>query len=150
MVVTGKRKQRKKLKRFNGQGTVYKLSGRRRRPWIAQVTVGWDVVDGKKLKRIPLTLGYYELETDALDALDRYRLSIENPSVKNASMTLQEVYDIWSGNKFKEEISESTIFGIKASWKKLLPLAPRSFGGIRSDEFQNIINTCRDVDEVSR
>ena len=34
----------------NGYGTVYKLSGKRRNPWIARVTKGWTITadTGKK------------------------------------------------------------------------------------------------------
>ena len=44
--------KRRALKRANGTGTVYKLSGRRSRPWVAA-----------KNKTI---IGYYAKKTDAL------------------------------------------------------------------------------------
>ena len=48
---------RKALKRANGTGTVYKLQGRRRRPWVAAKN------------RIPL--GYFGTKTAALEALEK-------------------------------------------------------------------------------
>lgn len=47
--------KRKALKRANGTGTVYKLQGRRTRPWVAA-----------KDKTI---IGYYDKKTTALEAL---------------------------------------------------------------------------------
>ena len=41
-----------KMKNENGSGSVYKLSGKRRKCWVARVTVGfgarWDFVPGKQ------------------------------------------------------------------------------------------------------
>lgn len=48
---------RRYRKRANGTGSVYKLQGRRRKPWVAS-----------KAKTI---IGYYETRTAALEALER-------------------------------------------------------------------------------
>ena len=45
------------MKRANGTGTVYKLQGRRTRPWVA--------AKGKTI------IGYYDKKTAALEALAR-------------------------------------------------------------------------------
>ena len=45
--------KRKALKRANGMGTVYKLSGRRKRPWVAS--------------KNRVIIGYYPRKTDALE-----------------------------------------------------------------------------------
>ena len=49
--------KRKALKRANGTGTVYKLQGRRKRPWVAA--------------KNKVVIGYYERKTDALETLER-------------------------------------------------------------------------------
>ena len=51
------REKKKALKRANGTGTVYKLQGRRKRPWIAA--------------KNRVVIGYYETKTAALEALSR-------------------------------------------------------------------------------
>ena len=51
------KEKRKALKRANGTGTVYKLQGRRRRPWVAA--------------KNRVVIGYYETKTAALEALNR-------------------------------------------------------------------------------
>ena len=53
--------RKKKLKRTNGSGTVYKLSGNRRKPWVAVKTLGWTE-EGKQEKKI---IGYFEKEDEA-------------------------------------------------------------------------------------
>lgn len=39
---------RKTMRRANGQGSIHKLSGRRRYPWAVNVTVGWKIIKDKK------------------------------------------------------------------------------------------------------
>jgi integrase len=145
-----KKPKNRPLKRANGQGSVYKLSGRRRKPWAAAVTVDCSKLEGDKVKQDREIIGYFEKEKEAKDALDRYRLSIGEPLEKNSNMTLKEVYNIWSKNKFKEDISKSTKDGIKASWKKLSTLEDRQFSEIRSDEFQDVINYHKDIKKASK
>ena len=33
------------MKLANGMGSVYKLSGRRRKHWVARKTKGWDILN---------------------------------------------------------------------------------------------------------
>lgn len=152
-----KKNKRKPLKRFNGQGTVYKLSGRRRRPWVASITTGWENIgevgtieemEATKSKRIRKyqILGYFEFEYQAKDALDLYRLA---PSEQKSTMTLKQSYDAWSKVKFEEDISKSTKDGIKAAWKRFSKIENHLFSELRSDDFQEIINEAKKVEKVS-
>ena len=76
----------------NGYGSVTKLSGKRRKPYIARITSGMEFDEKKQdyvQKRI--TLGYFEKKSEALEALAKYS---KNPySVLEASMTLRELWD---------------------------------------------------------
>jgi integrase len=146
-IIVRKKKQIKPLKRCNGHGSVYKLSGRRRKPWVAVITKGYTMINGK-VKQERKILDTFEHEYQAKDALDRYRLSL-NPTEPVLTMTLGEAYEMWSKNKFKDDISKSTKDGIKASWKKLVTLENRQFSGIRSDEFQDVMDYYRDVENAS-
>ena len=58
------------MKLPNGYGSVYKLSGNRRKPWAARVTDGW-VNDNKtkKSKQKYKFIGFYETRKEALLAL---------------------------------------------------------------------------------
>ena len=81
------------MKMPNGYGSVYKLSGRRRRPWAARKTVGWKI-DEKTGKSFPeyQFIGFYKTKNDALKALAEYNASPDTFS----NMTFGEVYDKWS------------------------------------------------------
>ncbi len=143
--VKKKKPKNKPLKRFNGQGTVYKLSGRRRKPWVASVTTGWEIVNGKSKRQYKI-LDCFEKESEAKDALDLYRLA---PSELKSTMTLKQTYEAWSKAKFEEDISKSTKNGIKAAWRRFSKLENRAFSELRSDHFQDIINEAKNVEKVS-
>ena len=62
------------MRRENGYGSVYKLSGNRRKPWIARVTIEYDEQTGKQTYE---TIGYFKTEVDAEFALNEYLRSNE-------------------------------------------------------------------------
>ncbi len=89
------------MKLPNGFGSVYKLSGKRRNPWIARKTSGWETnpETGKAVQKY-ITIGYYHTKQDALTALGAYN---ENPYDINAQyITFAEVYEKWSAEHFEE------------------------------------------------
>lgn len=59
------------MRRKNGDGSVYKLSGKRRKPWVARLTIGWDFNEEKQ-KSFPVYkfIGYYKTKEEAEMALD--------------------------------------------------------------------------------
>lgn len=70
----------------NGYGTVYKLSGKRRLPFIARITVGWTSEGRQKLK----TIGYFKNKQEGLKALADYH---SNPyDIDLSKLTFKEVW----------------------------------------------------------
>lgn len=130
----GKTRKRKPLKNGNGQGSVYKLSGRRRKPWAARVTIGWTE-DGKQIKQL---LGYFEKKSEAEEALMMHRI---NPVSPKANITLKELYEEWSEIKF-ETITKSTADNYRAAWKYFSQFESTKFKDLRTAHFQSVINDC--------
>lgn len=87
------------MKLANGMGSVYKLSGRRRKPWVARKTKGWDIDEKTgKTKQLYMTIGYFPTRQEALTALINYN---ENPyDIEINNITFEEVYDKWSSEHF--------------------------------------------------
>lgn len=119
----------------NGYGTVYKLKGNRRRPWIARVTVGWDI---EKKRQKQQTLGYFAKREDGLAALAAYH---NNPAPK-ATITLGELYNEWSDQKYSG-ISKSMENGYRAAWKRLAGQKDTSMRELRTVHLQKVIDECR-------
>lgn len=98
------------MKNGNGQGSVYKLSGKRRRPWVVCVTVGFD--ENRKQKRE--VIGYYETRKEAQLELINY---LNNPLLYSGK-TFKDVKDLWY-NAYVKNITDSTLNNNNSQLKKL-------------------------------
>ena len=99
----------------NGYGCIYKLSGRRRKPYAARKTDKWiiDATTGKA-KQTYINLGCFETREEAMIALANYN---ENPyDIKTDSITFSEVYEKWNKNYFPTLSSPSSIRTITAAY----------------------------------
>lgn len=103
------------MKMANGVGSVYKLSGNRRNPYIVRKTTGWDInTETGKRKQLYVTIGYAPTRAKGLEMLMDYN---KNPyDVEASKITFAEVYEKWSAEKFPT-ISESNKKGYQASYK---------------------------------
>ena len=118
----------------NGYGSISKLSGKRRRPYMVRITTGFDV-NGKQLMKV---LGYYRTRTEAMKALADFN---DNPyNINLNSITLKEVLDRFMKNK-KDTITESTLKTYKFWHKYLKPLYNKKMKDLRTLELQNFINS---------
>lgn len=126
------------MKLPNGFGSVYKLSGKRRNPYVARKTVGWTFNEEKQ-RSYPVYkfIGYYPTSASALQALADYN---KDPfSFDSEQMTLEELYERWSEVHF-EKVSHSNINGIKASWKLCDPIRKMKLFDLKLDHFQKIVD----------
>lgn len=119
----------------NGYGSVYKLSGKRRKPFVARKTIGWSD-EGKQLYR---TIGYYETKKLALQALVDFNSSPYEVEVSR--LTFADVFDRWKEQKFND-ISRSAINGYNAAFETSRALHTFKFVDIKTMHLQNIINNC--------
>lgn len=87
-------------RRPNGSGTVVKLSGRRRKPFCARVTLDErNPINGEKKQ---LVIGTFETYQEALNALSLYSLTKNNTISKKEAMAIDpEVYQ-----KVQEKMSK--------------------------------------------
>ena len=115
-----KKTSTRKTKRANGSGTVYKLSGKRRKPWVASVTIGWELDEETgKAKQVQRPIGYYPTEGTANRALELYK---ENPyNIDGATLTIDQLYGKWSKGYFEELTDESSVRTIEAAWQYVPP-----------------------------
>lgn len=99
----------------NGYGTIYKLSGKRSKPFRAVKTDKWilDPITGRS-KQLRFTVGYYATREEAMIALADYN---ENPyDIKTETITFAEVYERWSNDYFPTLSNPSSMRTIKAAY----------------------------------
>lgn len=91
------------MKNPNGFGTVYKSSEKRRKPWIARKTIGYDPITGTQLKK---TIGYFETKKEAMEAL--YNYSNKPERLFTDKMTFKDVFELWKKTHYTK-IAPATI-----------------------------------------
>ena len=114
--------QRKALKRPNGTGTVYKLSGRRKRPWVAS--------------KSRIVIGYYETKTEALQALERMS---GKDLTERYNMTFEDVYNEWKQEHYRD-IGPSAQVSYDHAFKIFASLKTRKFRSLRTADYQAVID----------
>lgn len=119
----------------NGYGSVYKLSGKRRKPYGARITTGWDN-DGKQVYK---NIGYYVTRTEAIMALADYN---RNPYDLDAGkVTFGEVYERFSNERYPK-LSKSNLHGYKAAYNVCGSLLDIRFADIKKSHLQAVVDGC--------
>lgn len=120
----------------NGYGSVTKVSGNRRKPWRARVTLGWTTTDDGKTKQIVKYIGYYASKKEALKAIAEYH---ENPYDIDNNITFAEIYEKWSKEAYLNMIND-TAQGYKSAYKICTSLYDMSFKDIKQSHLQAVID----------
>lgn len=136
------------MKRSNGDGSVYKLNGKRRKPWAARVTIGWELnASTGKSRQIYQPIGTFATRVEAETALNNYLL---NPYDINAhNMTFADVYERWSAEYYATLKNESSARTYKAAYKYCEKLYHMRMRDIRVSHMQGAINDA-DVGEATK
>ena len=130
------------MKLPNGYGSVVFLGKKRRRPWAARLTVGWNAEKKQQYKY----LSYHEKRTDALAALIEYN---KNPyKLDRVSVTFADVYNAWAERKFPA-ISSLTANNYKSIYNKCVKLYNMPFCEIKTAHLQEIIDENKTSSRVS-
>lgn len=114
--------KRKALKRANGTGTVYKLQGRRKRPWVAA--------------RNRVIIGYYSTKTAALEALGRLSGKM---LTDRYNMTFADVFEAWKAEHYKE-ITDAGRASYNRAFDVFAPLHGKKFRDLRAADFQSALD----------
>lgn len=124
----------------NGYGSVLKMSGKRRKPYMVRKTAGWHY-DQKKDRQVQdyIIIGYAKTKAEGLRMLAEYN---QNPfDSKAAKMTFSDVYEEWSKRKYPT-ISASNAKSYAISYKSCTALYNRIFKDLRLADLQNVIDSC--------
>lgn len=120
----------------NGYGSVYKLSGKRRKPYVATKTVGWD----KNGKQIRSMLGYYRTKSEALQALAEYN---NDPfDLVISKMTFAEAYEKWFNDTFDDKSNNSTMKNYKSAYKRCEAIYDKRMVDLRLPDLQQLVDDC--------
>ncbi len=146
-------------RRPNKAGTVVKLSGKRRKPYCAKITMGRDTITGKQIQK---SIGTYETWEEADDALTLYRLSSKKiitnqeaqalePDTFRQIMEIREkdmptVAELYSKIEveYVNRFSAGTQRRYKACYKRLKEIHDYKINKLTLPKLQDIFNSFKD------
>ena len=124
--------KRKSRRRANSQGSVYKVSGNRRKPYIALLPCKYDKEGNAKRP----TLGYYETKTEALNALND---AVSANMTDRINMTLKNIFDNWKSVHYRD-LSKQAADAYNAAWNYISPFSSKKFKDLRATDIQTCID----------
>ena len=122
------------MKNPNGYGSVIKLSGKRRRPFAARITVGYED-NGKQIYKY---LGYYETRKEAMQELSLYSANPYDIDLK--SLTMQDIYDRYVKTQ-KGKVGEGRMEAYRSAYTHLTPLLNMKMADIKTVHLQNLVDS---------
>lgn len=119
----------------NGYGSITKLSGNRRRPYMVRITTGYTD-EGKQIMNI---IGYYATKKEALSALAEHN---ENPySAMPKDIIFEKVFEKFCKEKYYNKDKELPAH-IKAAYAWCAPVHDMKFCEVKFSAIQNIVDNC--------
>ena len=123
------------MKFANGTGSITKLSGKRRKPFIVRSPEVLILEDGKP-KRKRQIIGYAATHKEALLLLSEYT---NNPY----DLTRYTVDDVWKKAFPRMDITEKRRNTLESAYNTYLePIAQRQIRDIKTEDLQQIIDNC--------
>ena len=123
------------MKHPNGYGTVVRLSGKRRNPYQARKTKGYD----DRGYPIYETIGYYPTREAGLIALAVYN---NDPyDIDLAKITMKDLFDRWAAREFKK-MPKKTVNIHRTSIKYCASLHNVPYKKIKAHHMQETIDNC--------
>ena len=137
------------MRQPNGYGSISKLSGTRRKPWMVRITTGFSTdFDLQRTKQIQKVLGYYETRKEAMQALAAYH---DNPfDLEAAKITFRQCYE-----EAKKGFTKARAHNYRSAFRFLEPIADLPIGSIKAAQMQKCVDSCqttqqRDIKTVCR
>lgn len=122
----------------NGYGSVFKLKGNRRNPWVARKTIGWTDNHEKKTSYPKYkSIGYYPSRKAAMEALVEYN---KNPyDLDKSGLTFAQVFDKFITYCEEKGLSGDTIKGHNSAYKLCAGMHGEKFAAITFEQWQQTL-----------
>lgn len=125
------------MKHPNGYGSVSKMSGKRRRPYMVQITTGYTVDPvlhtAKQLRQV---LGYYATRAEALQALADYNKDPFGPDLLR--VTFRQCYE-----EASKSFSPGRAHNYRSGARYLEPIMDLPIRSIKASQMQRCIDSCQ-------
>lgn len=122
----------------NNYGSVFKLSGKRRKPFAVRIMIGKNKKGSPQYKYI----GYFEKKGDALSFLAKYNDGLVSASnAEISSISFKNVFDEWiTEHERYKSVSQKTHESYTTAFNQLKELHDRKFVSININDLQRQID----------
>lgn len=121
----------------NGFGSITKLSGKRRKPYVIRVTTGWTD-SGKEIRKV---IAYAKDSKEALQILNSYHHNSYDLSYKD--MLVEELFDKWITRK-SDKISDKNESLYRSTFKNhCKPTHRKKVVNVTNIDIQTLIDDCQ-------
>jgi len=130
------RSQRRKMKLPNGYGSISKISGARRRPYVAYMPVKEWTDQGNPIRK---PIGYYATYKEALEGLTAYH----KDGAVSTGATFAEVYSEWYKFKYGDDLthfSTSSEKNMRWAYNQCSSLYERKMSQIVAKDMQELVD----------
>jgi integrase len=117
-----------------GYGGVVKLSGKRRKPFVARITCGYNTKGHPNYK----VIGYYENKKEALTALSDFNKNPYDLDLRN--ITLAQLWEFFKERRFSK-ISTSGKNVYTAAYKHISPLCHKPIRDLKTYHLQTLLDS---------
>lgn len=118
------------MRRGNGDGSIFRLSGKRRNPFAVRITTGWTA-EGRQVYSY---IGYYRTKTDAKQALTEY---LAKPyDIKKSSVTMDDIYRMWEA---QHKLAEETFRAYSTMYRRCTSLHRRGIKEVTLVELEAVM-----------
>lgn len=129
------------MKQENGYGSITKLSGKRRKPFLVRTAASYELsADGKLLEKRNI-IGTFATKKEAAIALAKYN---ENPyDLQDKKLTFRDIFERFYERKFiksNKTFANSTIYCVNGAFRLCESLHNRVFADIKAEELQSILD----------
>lgn len=124
--------KRKSRRRANSQGSVYKVSGNRRKPYAAILPCKYDK-EGNSKRTV---LGYFETKTEALNALNEAVAANMSDKIR---MSLGDVFESWKKIHYRD-LSKDAISNYNSAWKYIEVYGSKKIKDLRAPDIQKCLD----------
>ncbi|MBR4470931.1 MAG: tyrosine-type recombinase/integrase [Erysipelotrichaceae bacterium] len=128
------------MKFANGCGSVVKLSGKRRKPYIIRAGATYRIDENGNLKEERKIIGYASSKQEAFKILTDF---FANPyDLDKSKITFSELYDEWSKSYYLG-VSESTVSYYTTAYKHCYALYNKPYRDIKLMDYQRMFDEAK-------
>lgn len=122
--------QTSKKRRGNGTGSAYKRGNK----WVAAVTLGYKVENGKTLRVVEKKAGF-KTKKEALE----YIPVLRGQKKRKKAITLQQAYNLWFPT---HRAGKSTLGNYRAAFKYFASISYMKIADIEIEDYQECVDEC--------